>query len=40
MMKEIQNPLLRGLKQGGIHIIPLLCPVHSGFKFTLFKGVL
>ena len=37
MMKEIQKPLLRGLNQGGIHIIPLLCPVHSGLKFTPSK---
>lgn len=37
MMKEIQKPLLRGLKQGGIHIIPLLCPVQSGLKYTPLK---
>lgn len=37
MMKEIQKPLLRGLKQGGIHIIPLPYPVQSGLKFTPLK---
>ena len=39
-MKSIQNPLIRGLKQGDRHIIPLLYPVQSGLKFTPLKEVL
>jgi hypothetical protein len=36
-MNEIQKPYLRGLNPGNRHIIPLLYPVHSGWKFTPSK---